>query len=86
MHPALAGIAAALHVQSAGSSMAVAAVSAAQSQLKAAPFQVVAAARTIAPDSSAPVIALSGEQLQAFAAHRAAAGRTSSWTRPWHRR
>jgi len=65
MIPTLAGITAQpLMLHSAGSSMAIAAVSVAQSQLKAAHFQVVAAARTIAPDSSAPVIALSGEQLQ----------------------
>jgi hypothetical protein len=65
--PTLADIAAKpLMLHSAGSSIAIAAVSAAQSQLHAAPFQVVGAVRSIAPDSSLPVITLSGEQLQAL--------------------
>jgi Carboxypeptidase regulatory-like domain len=67
INPTLAEIAAQpLMLRSAGSSMAIAAVSAAQSQLRAAPIQVVAAARSIASDSPAPVVTLSGEQLQAL--------------------
>jgi hypothetical protein len=65
--PALSGLSTApLLLRSLGSSMAIAAISAAESQLPAVPLQVLAAARSTDPEATAPAQNLTGEQLQAL--------------------